>query len=114
MFKLSKSSRLQSKKEYAQVFSQANKTVVSDLILLHRINDLGHARLGFAVSKKNISRANQRNRIKRIVRESFRTHTLPAVDLVVLAKKGARHLENRTIYSNLELAWEKLTVYYAN
>lgn len=43
------------------------------------------ARLGTAVSKKVRKRAVDRNRIKRIVRESFRLRapTLPALDVVI-------------------------------
>lgn len=43
------------------------------------------ARLGTAVSKKVRKRAVDRNRIKRIVRDSFRLRapTLPALDVVI-------------------------------
>ena len=46
----------------------------------YRDNDLGHARLGLAISKRVSKRAVERNRIKRLLRESFRRvrHQLPA------------------------------------
>ena len=46
------------------------------------------ARLGLAISKKNAKRAVDRNRIKRLIRESFRQNRekLPGIDLVVMAK----------------------------
>jgi ribonuclease P protein component len=109
-----KKRRLQNKKEYDHVFAQAKKTVTSELILLHRENSLGYARVGLALSKKMISKANQRNRVKRIIRESFRNHKLPAIDVIVLARQGAAKVENNLINANLSNAWDNLTAYYVN
>ena len=53
--------------------------------VMGRPNELGHARLGMIVSKRLFSRAVDRNRIRRLIRETFRmsVHTFPALDLVV-------------------------------
>lgn len=50
-------------------------------------------RLGLVVTKR-LGKAAQRNRVKRLLREFFRRHRtqLPAVDLVIMAKKGAAAL----------------------
>lgn len=49
-----------------------------------RPNDSGVARLGLIVGKKVLRRAVDRNRAKRMIRESFRRQRrLPAVDIVV-------------------------------
>jgi len=50
----------------------------------------GHPRLGLVVTRR-LGKAVQRNRVKRLLREFFRRHQsgLPAVDLVIMAKKGA-------------------------
>src|SRR5271156_2082915 len=57
----------------------------------YRKNDLDHARLGLAISKRVSKRAVERNRIKRLVRESFRRvrDQLPAIDLMVMAREQA-------------------------
>jgi ribonuclease P protein component len=49
----------------------------------------------------------RRNRIKRLVRESFRQHQheLPAVDIVVNARSGARDADNAVIVRSLEKHW---------
>ena len=49
----------------------------------HAKNNLEHPRLGLTVAKKHLKRAHDRNRIKRLVRESFRLsqHNLPSCDL---------------------------------
>ncbi len=63
-------------------------------MLYVRASDLGHSRLGIAISRKCSPRAVVRNRIKRIVREAFRMrkHALGSVDLIFLGQPGvARH-----------------------
>ncbi len=54
-------------------------------MLHYRPNGLDTARLGVVVAKKLAKRANVRNLVKRIARETFRRHreALPAMDLVV-------------------------------
>jgi ribonuclease P protein component len=63
------------------------------------------ARLGLAIAKRHIPRACDRNTIKRIAREAFRLmrHSLPAVDVVVLAKAQPKNAPNA---SRLELREE--------
>ena len=95
------------------MFQQAKKLVTPEFIVLHRANALEHARLGLALSKKMIAKAHDRNRIKRLLRESFRTTELPAVDLVFLARSGVGKLENKTIAAQLGNAWDKLIALYA-
>jgi ribonuclease P protein component len=52
----------------------------------------------------------ERNRIRRIVRESFRLHqhTLPAVDLVVSARPKARGAAGAELHASLAALWTKL------
>jgi ribonuclease P protein component len=103
-----KTQRLLKKSDYDYVFNQATKLVTSHFIILYRENDVGHARLGLALSKRVIAKAHDRNRIKRLVRESFRTRCLPAVDIVILAKNGIAKVQNSVIIAKLSQAWDKL------
>lgn len=109
MYSFTKAQRLLKKKEYNDVFAEAKKIVSPDFIILYKPNTLGYARLGLALSKKHIAKAHDRNRIKRILRESFRLVNLPAVDIVVLAKPGVGKKTNSTIFTKLGQAWNKLT-----
>lgn len=68
------------------------------------------ARLGLAVSRKVSKRAVERNRIKRIVRESFRAQrvSLPPIDVLVIARTSAAMMANSVLYADLEHAWQKM------
>jgi len=71
-------------------------------------------RLGMAVSKKACARAVGRNRIKRMVRESFREKMLGPVtastlDFVVLPTAQAATQGNNELSKSLETHWQRLT-----
>jgi ribonuclease P protein component len=63
-----------------------------------------YARLGLAVSRKVSKSAVERNRIKRLVRESFRKHSprLPALDIVVIARPAAARCDNAELALSIE------------
>nr|WP_237758687.1 ribonuclease P protein component [Legionella hackeliae] len=90
------------------MFAQAKKVVTSEFIILYRNNSLGYARLGLALSKKMIPKAHDRNRLKRLLRETFRVKQLPAIDVVVLARPGVAKVENTTVNTKLGKTWDKL------
>jgi ribonuclease P protein component len=104
-----KSRRLLKKSEFDFVFEQAKKIVTSELVILFRKNTVGHARLGLALSKKMIPKAHDRNRVKRMVRETFRTCQLPSFDVVVLARKDAENVNSSITIAKLSKAWDKLS-----
>ena len=75
-----------------------------------RFNDEGHPRLGMAVQSKLAGGSVARNRIRRVVRESFRLHQheLPAVDLVVSARPRTRDATNGELRAAVEELWGKV------
>lgn len=108
MNEFKKNKRLLKKADYDHVFNQASRWVTSEFIFLYRKNVLGHARLGLAISKKAVSRSHERNRLKRLLRETFRMKMLQSVDIVVLAKRGVEKVTNPTLIVNLNKVWDKL------
>lgn len=70
-------------------------------------NDGVHARLGLSVSRRVSKRAVQRNRIKRVIRESFRRHRheLGATDYVVVAKSDAAAQDSARLRAQLDAMW---------
>ena len=75
-----------------------------------RSNQVGAARLGLAVAVKMAGGAVARNRLRRIIRESFRVHQheLPAVDLVVSARPPARAASAELLRASLAALWKKV------
>lgn len=110
--------RLTHPREFQRVFERGlhRRFSVQGLLARVRENEVAQARLGFALSKRSLKRAVDRNRIKRLVRESFRLHrhSLPAVDIVVLAQADIAQLDNAVILQQLTLLWQDLRKKYAN
>ena len=88
--------------QFTFVFQQPQRAGTPQITILGRLNSLGHPRIGLTV-------AHERNRIKRLTRESFRLrqHELPAMDFVVVAKKGVADLDNRALSEALEKLWRR-------
>jgi ribonuclease P protein component len=107
-----KAQRLLKKSDYDILFKQAKRLVTPEFIILHHKNTLGYARLGLALSKKVIAKAHNRNRIKRLLREAFRTARLPAIDMIFLARNNVGNVENKTLFAKLSAIWDKLTALY--
>jgi ribonuclease P protein component len=73
-------------------------------------NDTGYARLGLVVSKRTARHAVDRNRLKRLVRESFRRHRLllGARDIVVTARHSSVERAGPALLAELENLWRRL------
>lgn len=112
-FVFNKQCRLLIKRDFDEVFKAAEKFVAAEFILYVKKNELSHPRLGLAFSKRFVAKATNRNRIKRIFRESFRTHQLPAVDIVATARTKLAGSDNGQLFERLEELWGKLSRYYA-
>ncbi len=80
------------------------------LLVIALSNNKPYARLGLAVSKRNVPLATHRNRLKRIVRESFRRHQkqLQGHDILVLVKKNISEITDQALVIALEKNWNKL------
>ncbi|MDR5866561.1 ribonuclease P protein component [Halomonas koreensis] len=103
--------RLLTAGDYRRVFeTAAYKVHGKGLMALASPNTLGYPRLGLIFSKKNVRRAVDRNRLKRLARESIRhrQHRLPAVDIVLLARRGVHELDNATVHRQLHGMWRRL------
>jgi len=100
--------RLTTAGDYQYVFTQAKRYGTPALTLLVRDHtQTAQARLGLAIAKKCAKRAVDRNRIKRLIRESFRVqqHKLPSVDIVVLCRPTILQLTNAQILTQLDKQW---------
>lgn len=105
-----KQARLLTPRDYSGVFDRVTARVAHrHLLILATPNHRGHARVGLIFSKKNLRRAVDRNRVKRLVRETFRHNTtLPAMDVVVLGRKGLTGIDNPRLHCILDELWQRL------
>lgn len=103
-----KASRLLNAADYSAVFDQTHfKVSCRYFLILARFNHDANTRLGLIVAKKHIPTAVQRNRLKRLIRTSFRSlEPFPRhLDLVVLVRKGADKIHNRQAFAQLNTLW---------
>ena len=101
---------------YKNVFANAQRFGNYSFTLLARENKLAHPRLGLAISKKCAKRAVDRNRIKRIIRESFRInqHKLPCVDIIAMCKTSAVKLDKQEVRKQIDQQWYFMRKKFSN
>lgn len=106
-----KSQRLLNAAAFKAVFDQSDYKVSSRVLLcLAKKNSQNSPRLGLVIAKKHVRLAVQRNRIKRIIRDSFRLHQheIPSIDLIILARKGIDEMDNAMLHKELAKTWQRL------
>ncbi|MDX2428389.1 MAG: ribonuclease P protein component [Xanthomonadales bacterium] len=114
MMKFSRQSRLLKPAQFRLVFQRPIRSFDDYFRVMARVNGIQQHRLGMAVSKKACAKAVGRNRIKRLVRESFRARMIEpatdhALDIVVLPTAQAAKQTNKQLDESLSIHWQKLT-----
>lgn len=110
-FSFPRQARLLDSRDYKEVFDDVVvKASDKSLLILARPSGQDRSRLGLVIAKKHVRRANQRNRIKRVIREHFRLKQsrLDALDLVVIARQGLGDLDNEALRQVLARLWSRL------
>lgn len=107
MRRFSKKMRLNKRSDFDRVFEQGRKIVMPHFIFFYQQGE-NNSRLGLIVPKKKISKAHDRNRMKRLIRESFRCCCLRTIDVVVLARSEMAGVENQRLLSEIGQSWEKM------
>jgi len=106
---LAKHAKLLKAADFKKVFDKAVRSSDRYFTVLARPNDLQHARLGMAFTKKRVKHAVARNRLKRISRESFRlTQDKFSADFVVLAGTHCSKASNKQLFYSLQQHWQQL------
>ena len=104
--------RLRRKREFDAVYAHGRRFGNGYFGVTAHVNVQGWPRLGLAVAVKTAGNAVERNRIRRVIRESFRLHQheIPALDLVVSARARARGAVNVELRAQLEPLWQEVRV----
>lgn len=103
--------RLLSAADYQQVFRR-HRRYANDawLLLVHRKQGGGDARVGLAIAKKKARRSVDRSRLKRVVRESFRHQRsyLTGLDIVVMNTPLSASLPRSALRERLDALWREI------
>lgn len=115
-YEFSRELRILTPGQFQHIFNHPTRIGSRHFTILVTANTNQHPRLGMAIAKKRVKLAVQRNRIKRLIRENFRTsqHKLPPFDMVVMVKSGIDQLDNSAINSEIAYLWRKLRKHHKN
>lgn len=102
--------RLVTKAHYKSVFDKSAKVNQRHLLVLFKPNQKPYARLGLVIGKRVANLAVARNRIKRVIRESFRLNQeqLKGLDVVVIGRQQCDKLDKANLRRGIDKLWEKL------
>jgi ribonuclease P protein component len=101
--------RLHTAAEFGRVFADPARSSDRYFTVLARASGRSTARLGLTISRRAAKRAVDRNKLKRLARESFRQQpALPPWDFVVLARPGADRADRRALRASLDRHFAQL------
>ena len=102
--------RLRVKSDFDAAYARGRRTGNALFGVTARRNEQGRPRLGLAVAVRVAGGSVERNRIRRIIRESFRLHQheLPALDIVVSARNPARDAPGPLLHASLAALWKRV------
>ena len=106
-----RTARLLRRSDFNRVFRNGKRRARNAAFtLISLASPTGQPRLGVAIGKRHAKRAVDRNRIKRVVRESFRAvrPQLAGHDVVVVPGRNVTRLSNRELFDLLARAWRQL------
>ena len=113
-FSFPRNQRLVTKAEYKSLFGESLKASQRYLLALYKPNNQVNARLGVIVGKRIAKSAVARNKIKRVIRESFRQSqdSLAGLDIIVIARQQCNSLDKFQLREGIEKLWQKLITQY--
>jgi len=102
--------RLRRRRDFDATYARGRRIGDGFFAVTASLNESGAARLGTAVSVRVAGGAVARNRLRRIIRESFRLHQrdIPPVDLVVSARAAARNASAAVLRASLAALWKRV------
>ena len=97
-------------RDYKKVFCAGMRHRGKFFLIICNPNENQGPKLGLAISKKYCRLAVQRNKIKRIIRESFRKNKdkLKGFDIVVLNNKLTHLTSSKELCSDLNAQWNEI------
>jgi len=103
--------KLKQPPEFKRVFKKPEVSSDACFRILARAGLGEGSRLGMAVSRQVSKKAVERNRIKRVIRESFRKQFSgdgQRLDIVVLPRRETASICNKALFRSLQSHWSRL------
>ncbi|MBV9344260.1 MAG: ribonuclease P protein component [Gammaproteobacteria bacterium] len=102
--------RLRHKRDFDAAYAGGKRSADGFFAVTARANTAGVPRLGLAVAVRAAGNAVRRNRLRRLIRESFRLHqrALPPLDVVVSVRPKAHAASARELAASLAALWTRL------
>ncbi|MDA8561937.1 ribonuclease P protein component [Gammaproteobacteria bacterium] len=106
----SKKNILNNKKDFNFVFKSSNKISHKYLTVIYNNSPSLINKLGIIVKKRFIKKAVDRNKIKRIIRESFRyqSEKMKGKFIIVIIRNKCNELSKLNLRKGIDELWEKL------
>ena len=108
--KLPPERRMRRPAQFKRVYSSGRRFGNEFFTVNTQRNDLTWARLGMSIAARNLRRAVDRNRVRRLIRESFRMHQqeLPALDIIIGARASTIKADRANLRAALDKLWQKI------
>lgn len=105
-----RSARLLLPREFDGVFQSGRRERGRFFVCVVAAGTMSQARIGFAVGKKHLPNAHDRNLVKRIARESFRVRRarMPLVDLVLSPGRDVGKGDRHTLRRDLDALFDRV------
>jgi ribonuclease P protein component len=102
--------RIRASAEFDSVYKNGRRSGDAYFGVAFRPNRLGGPRLGMSVGVRTLGSSVARNRLRRLIRESFRQRQreLPGVDVVITARAAAKGAATEELRKSLETHWQNL------
>lgn len=112
MLCFSRHNRLASKQDFQSVFANPLKVTRKSLLALYRQNQETNPRLGIIIGKQHVRLSVARNRLRRIIRESFRHHkeTVKGLDIIVIVRSECSAKAKSALREDIDNLWQMLKI----
>ena len=109
---MKKEYRVKKSQDFDNIIRKKQPFANRQFVIYYQENKLDHMRLGISVSKK-LGKAHERNKLKRYVRESFKTRKdfLKNYDIIIIVRPAAKGLSFLEFGSSIDHVLKRSKLY---
>ena len=109
---MKKEYRVKKSQDFDNIIRKKQSFANRQFVIYYQENKLDHMRLGISVSKK-LGKAHERNKLKRYVRESFKTRKdfLKNYDIIIIVRPAAKGLSFLEFGSSIDHVLKRSKLY---